>query len=183
MATYYLDIETFGGFNPEFAKIITVQYQELERASGIPKGDLVILKEWELGEAEVIKRLIENTCAASSKDFAFVPVGYNLKFEHKFLSYRSKMYNLPIIDIGSKPMIDLHPAAVIMNNCKFLGSGLDRMTGKAQSGSQIAEWYQDKNYNQIINYIEDETREFLKFFGWMCKEMPALHKRFMMYIS
>ena len=101
-----LDIETTG-LEPESSKIITIQYQQLDRNSGVPKGPLVILREWELGEAEIIKRFIENTPAASGRDFDFVPVGYNLKFEHKFLRHRAERYGLPAIDILGRPMLDL----------------------------------------------------------------------------
>ncbi len=181
MGTFYLDIET-SGLKPESSKIITIQYQALERSDGTPKGPLIILKEWELTEREMIRRFIDNTEIASSKSFDFVPVGYNLRFEQSFLNYKSKLYNLPIIDIHDKPMLDLSTTGVLMNNCKFYGSGLDRITGKSQSGSEIASWYANERYDEIIHYIEDETREFLKFFGWLCKEMPVLHKKFVTYI-
>ena len=178
MGTYYLDIETTG-LEPGSSKIITIQYQQLDRNSGMPKGPLVILREWELGEAEIIKRFIENTPAASGSDFDFVPVGYNLKFEHKFLRHRAERYGLPAIDILGKPMLDLHMTGVIMNGCEFAGSGLDRMTGKSQSGSSIGTWYGQKDYDRIVRYVEDEAREFSKFFVWLCRELPILHKRFM----
>ena len=51
MANYYLDIETTG-LDPGNSSIITIQYQELERGTGRPVGELSILKEWELGRGE-----------------------------------------------------------------------------------------------------------------------------------
>ncbi|HLC37158.1 MAG TPA: hypothetical protein VJJ53_00015, partial [Candidatus Nanoarchaeia archaeon] len=53
---YYLDLET-QGLNPETDKIVTLQYQQLN-SEGDPVGNLVILKEWELGEEELIKRFL-----------------------------------------------------------------------------------------------------------------------------
>ncbi len=46
MPEYYFDIETTG-LNPESAKIITFQFQELSQVSGIPATKLVIAKEWD----------------------------------------------------------------------------------------------------------------------------------------
>ncbi|MCE2499079.1 MAG: hypothetical protein J4F28_08900 [Nitrosopumilaceae archaeon] len=177
MGTYYLDIET-SGLDERASKIITVQYQALDRNSGAPAGPLVILKEWEHGEREVLRRFVENTDVSSGKGFDFVPVGYNLGFEHRFLSRRSEMHGLPTINIRDRPMMDLHTTGVIMNSCEFRGSGLDRMTGKAQNGSMVSRWYEDGDYGKITEYVEDEAREFLRFFAWLCKELPILHKRF-----
>ena len=177
MATYYLDIET-SGLDERTSKIVTVQYQALDRNSGTPAGPLVILKEWEHGEQEVLKRFVENTGVSSGSGFDFVPVGYNLGFEHRFLSCRSEMHGLPAINIRDRPMMDLHTTGVIMNRCEFKGSGLDRMTGKAQSGSMVGRWYADGDYGKITEYVEDEAREFIRFFSWLCRELPILHKRF-----
>ena len=58
MGTYYLDIETTG-LDEVQHKIITIQYAELERGTGNLLGELTILKEWELGEKEMLRRFIE----------------------------------------------------------------------------------------------------------------------------
>jgi len=47
--------------------------------------------------------------------FTFVPVGYNLRFEHKFLLDRCRTNGLPNIDVLDKPFIDLRPFDVVMN--------------------------------------------------------------------
>ena len=60
MTSYYLDIETTG-FDPKFDKIITIQYQQLDIASGKPIGNLIILKEWESSEKEILKKFIVDT--------------------------------------------------------------------------------------------------------------------------
>jgi len=44
MGQFYLDIETTG-LDPLKDKILTMQYQELDRNTGEAKGELVILKE------------------------------------------------------------------------------------------------------------------------------------------
>ena len=52
MTEYYFDIETLGT-DPQDDKIITIQYQKLE--DGQPVEDMVILKEWESSEGDIVK--------------------------------------------------------------------------------------------------------------------------------
>lgn len=176
MPAYYLDIETTG-LDPKTDKIITIQYQELERNTGMPAGPLTILKEWdEVNEAKMLRRFIKETYVTSKFPFDFIPVGYNLKFEDSFLSQRSKRNGLKNINIASRPLLDIQTTLVLMNHGEFKGSGLDKMTGKRQSGKKIEEWYRAEKYDKIISYVTNESEEFSRFFAWLCKEMPALHK-------
>lgn len=178
MVNYYLDIETTG-LDPKDSKIITIQYQRLERGTGRPTGPLVILKEWESTESDILDRFINATEITDVYPFSFIPTGTNLKFEHKFLHHKSTTYGKSPIDISNRPCIDVHDMLVLMNNGEFKNSGLDRMTGKQTSGKNIINWYAEKKYDRIIEYIEDETKEFSKFYVWLCKEMPLLHQQFM----
>ena len=103
MATYYLDIET-NGLDEVENKIVTIQYVELERGTGNILGELTILKEWELGEKEMLRRFIEESPITNHYSFDFIPVGYNLGFEHKFLLEKSSKYeDLFPISILSRP--------------------------------------------------------------------------------
>jgi len=177
MGTYYLDIET-DGLDEVQNKIITIQYVELERGTGKPLGDLTILKEWELGEKEMLRQFIENSPITNKYSFDFIPVGYNLGFEHKFLLEKSSRYDdLFPITVLSRPCIDLRTIGVMMNKGEFQGSGLDKMTGKKHSGSPLIDWYNEKNYDAIENYIVQETQEFVKWYSWLHKEMPELRTR------
>ena len=177
MGTYYLDIET-NGIDEFENKIITIQYVELERGTGKRLGDLTILKEWELGEKEMLRRLIEESPITNTYPFDFIPVGYNLGFEHKFLLAKSSKYDdLFPISISSRPTIDLRSIGVLMNKGEFKNSGLDKLTGKPHSGSQILPWYDTKNYEAIENYIRQETDEFVKWYEWLHKEMPQLRNK------
>ena len=182
MGTYYLDIETTG-LDEVQNKIITIQYVELERGTGSPIGDLTILKEWELGEEEMIRKFIEDSPVAHDYAFNFIPVGYNLGFEHKFLLEKSSKYDLFPINVLSKPCIDLHSIGILMNKGEFRGSGLDKLTGKKHSGTPIIHWYDVEKFNEIENYIQQETQEFVKWYEWLHQEMPQLRSKWDLEIN
>lgn len=176
MPNYYLDIETTG-IDCKKDKIISIQYQRLDSRTSLPVGQLVILKEWESSEKEII----DVFCKAgicSSDPFSFVCVGFNLKFEHNFLNVRSKLHSLKEIDILSKPFLDLQSCAVIMNNGMFKNSGLDKITNKPHSGSPIPKWYLDKDYDKITRYIQTEANEFIRFASYLYKELPVCLNNF-----
>jgi len=175
--TSYLDIETTG-LDPKTDKIITIQFQELNRYTGEAIGELVILKEWESSEKQIIEEFIRRSNILDSYDFSFVPVGYNLGFEHKFLKERSEINNLPSLDILNLPFIDLIAIGRLMNGGQFKGSGLSNLTGKQGNGNQIPDFYQNKEYDKIIDYIKNETEEFIKFNKWLYRKMPTLLPEF-----
>ena len=176
MGQFYLDIETTG-LNPAKDKIITIQFQELDRYSGEPIGELIILKEWESSEKEILKQFISKTDILTG-GFNFVPVGYNLNFEHNFLKIRTTINNLPLVDILNNPFIDLRAVGILMNKGQFKGSKLSDLTGKKEDGINIPLWYENKGYNKIIDYIINETKEFIKFNAWLYKKMPFLWSEF-----
>lgn len=176
MANFYLDIETTGLDEIE-SKITTIQYVELERGTGRQLGELTILKEWELGEEGMLKKFIDDSPISNVSKWDFVPVGYNLGFEHKFLLEKSSKYNLSKIEILDRAYIDLHHIGILMNKGEFSGSGLDKLTGKSHSGGRVVDWYHGKKYDEIENYIKNETREFVKWCTWLHKEMPELRTR------
>ena len=173
MGQFYLDIETTG-LDPRKDKILTIQYQELDRNTGEAKGELIILKEWESSEKEIIQQFIRNTNLLEGHIFGFIPVGYNLNFEHNFLKQRAIINNLDNIDILDRPFIDLRAIGILMNSGEFKGSGLDKLTGKESNGKNIPMWYNNGEYELILRYIQIETQEFIKFNQWLYKKMPEM---------
>ena len=176
MGTYYLDIETTG-LNPDHDSIITIQYQELKRETGKPVGDLAILRSWESSEAEILNLLSSVTPIWDSYPFAFVPVGYNLKFEYRFLRARSHHYGLPVIDIISRPWMDLQGTGILMNRGEFKGSALDDITDKKRGGGFVPDWYNNGEYRKIDAYVRDEASAFIRFYMWLLETMPGVQKR------
>ena len=168
---YYLDIETTG-LDPLHSKIITIQYMELDEDTAKPRGPLKILKEWESDEKTILKKFME--IFRPGNDWAFVPIGFNLNFEHKFFWQRCISNSLEPFDIFNRPFLDLHTIAVIMNGGSFKGSGLDKITNKPSSGKNIPKLYYEKNYAEIESYIKKEADEFSIFCSKLYEELPAL---------
>ena len=177
MTNFYVDVETTGT-DPKNDKIITIQFVELNRNTASAKGELRILKEWELGEKQVIQQFIAETKVLDPYTFSFVGVGYNLNFDHNFLFERSKVHGFPPVDILSKPFIDLKGIGVIMNKGEFKGSGLDKLTGKPRDGSIIPVWYSEKKYTEIETYVKMEAQEFIKYCSWLYRELPSMLDKF-----
>jgi DNA polymerase III alpha subunit (gram-positive type) len=177
MPNYYLDIETTG-LNPEKDQILTIQYQKLDRNTGRAIENLTILKAWESSEKEIIKQFLENTEILEDYAFSFIPVGYNLSFEHNFLKKRAEIYCLPQVDILNNPFIDLRAVGILMNEGEFKGSGLDKLTGKEGTGRLVPIWFENTEYDKIIKYIELEAKEFIRFNSWLYNRMPNLLKLF-----
>ena len=167
----YLDIETTG-LDPLHSKIITIQYMELDEDTAKPRGPLKILKEWESDEKTILKKFME--VFRPGNDWAFVPIGFNLNFEHKFFWQRCISNSLEPFDIFNRPFLDLHTIAVIMNKGSFKGSGLDKITNKPSSGKNIPKLYYEKNYTEIESYIKKEADEFSIFCSKLYEELPAL---------
>ena len=167
---YYTDLETTG-LNPEEDKILTLQYQPLDK-DGNTIGDLVILKEWEIGEEELIKRFLY-----IFKKWEFIPVGMNLAFDFKFLFAKIKKYTGKEIDLNELsniPHLDIKPILVLMNGGNFKGAKLSNFTSKGQNGIAIPEYYKNQEYEKIIGYVEKEADEFIKFYKYLKQNLVLL---------
>ncbi len=154
MTEYYFDIETLG-IDPQDDKIITIQYQMLE--DGEPAGDLVILKEWESSEGDIVKEILNRQLLEPG--WNFVPVGNRLRFDIIFIIEKAQKYGL--LDwkpsdmkyyFFNKPTLDISPILVMMNNLKFFGSGIDNFT-KKQRGSIVPVHYGNEEFDEIVKYI------------------------------
>jgi len=91
---------------------------------------------------------------------------------------RTVANELPPVDVLDHPFIDLKAFGVIMNKGEFKGSGLDKITNKPIPGTQVPVWYENKEYDKIVDYIEEETVAFLQLNAWLYKEMPLFLERF-----
>ena len=170
---YYLDIETTG-LDPLHAKIITIQYMELERNTAKPISPLKILKEWESDEKTILKKFISDSGIADGYKFSFIPIGFNLQFEHSFFWQRCISNGLKPVGILDRPFLDLKTVAVIMNRGEFKGASLHNITNKPHGGGNIPQLYDEKKYAEIESYIKTEAEEFSSFCSKLYKELPQL---------
>ncbi len=182
MANYYLDIETTG-LDPKTCNIITLQYAGLDGWTGELSSDIHVLTEWDCcGEKGILERFAAETNFMHENVFAFIPVGYCLSFEEKFL--RDKMgkhgicgrYGFNKVDIMERPHVDLHSVGILCNGGAFKGSGLSNMTSKQGNGSNIPELYAAGNHEAIMEYVRNEAHAFVNWYVWLLKQMPAVHR-------
>ena len=172
MTEYYLDVET-EGTDPARDKIISIQFQSL--IDGNPQGEFHVLTEWEFGEKEVVRMILERQVLDAGWDF--VPIGNRLKFDLAFLIERSQKHGL--IQWGTaelkhyffaKPMIDLGPMLVLMNAGKFQGSSIMNFTGKSRPSAEVPVLYHQGRYKEIIEYVEREREVTIALY----RELRAL---------
>ena len=168
------------GFDPLNDKIITIQFQELDRHTGEPIGVLNILKEWESSEKEILTEFLPNV---TQSKWDFVMIGNNLLFEFSFLTYRAKKHGLHDFDIlhwRDRAQVDLQPVLVMINSRAFNPfSGTKNLISKTGnvSGRDIPGLYNDKRWPVIIKYIQDEAEDFINAFKTLKGEMPSLSEK------
>ena len=176
MSDYYFDIETNPtGDKPDFKndEILTIQFQQIDIKTGEIKGELNILKSWESSERDILQRFY-NIFSPEDK-WKFVPIGCNLSFDFfsLFCRWGKIDINVPIKNLFVEhPYIDIQAILVIFNRGLFRGSTLGKFIGKQYSGLKVSEWYAQKNYASIQEYIEDETDRFIKLYQFLLQRLP-----------
>ena len=175
LVEHYFDLETTG-LDPEHDKIITIQIQELVGRTGEPIGEIDILKEWESSEKEIIEKVMPLlTC---ENPFEFIIVGKNLMFDFMFLDERAKKYGLKGMDlhcIHDRAFIDLKHSLVMINEGVFRGYNKLLKKGKF-ANVQVPKLYEEKNYEEIVEYIKEEAKIFVDAYQKLRKNMPSLAK-------
>lgn len=178
MAEYYFDMETTG-FNFDKDEIITIQWQKISGFTGEPIGELNILRRWEYeneekAEKEMIKVFIPNL---NCRRWDFIFIGKNLAFDFCMLDRRMRHYGLGDFNLQhfyDKAIIDIKPILVIINNGKFIG--YNKLIPKTNpiENKEISELYRQEKYDQIIQYIQDEAKDFIKAYQTLKREIPKL---------
>jgi hypothetical protein len=173
MTEYYFDMETTGvDFDND--EIITIQWQRLNGFTGEPIGKLNILKRWDSSEKEILKAFYPNL-KCNKWDFIFV--GKNLLFDFCLLNERLKHYGLGEIDLRwvyERVSLDVKPILVIMHDGNF--KAYDEVLPKTNPipNNMIPQLYREERYPEIIQYIEDENRDFTKAYQTFKKEIAPL---------
>ena len=145
-------------------KIITIQYQQLDGDTGKPEDELKILKEWESSEEEIVKTFAKDM---DLNDpfwwWNFRPVGNNLYFEWAHLTPKLKKHcgvNFDFTKLAHN--MELTPTAILINHGVKKGS--TKMFGKEGKAVNMKNWYYNKDYDSIENYIKEETEDFVNRF-------------------
>ncbi len=109
-------------------------------------------------------------------DFSFIPIGMNLYgFDLISLIYRLNHYfnlNLSVELFRNRPVIDIKSILIMMNDGQF--KGYNSILGKKQPGNVVRTYYENKDYDKIIEYIKDETANFIEKYQILRKEVPNL---------
>jgi len=170
---YYFDIETTG-LDPKSDRIITFQFQELSQVSGIPVTKLVIAKEWDndCSENTILEWMKE--LLIDQQSWRFVPVGNNLLFDLFFIAERMGNYfHIDfLIRLINRPFIDIKHILVMINGGHF--KNYSRMIPKTDLGINVPVWYQKKQYEKIISYVEMEVAAFVRTYGILKRNLPSL---------
>ena len=174
MPLYYLDLETTG-LDPNRGEILTIQTKRLQGGRAV--GPTVVHKAWESSEASIVRAFLEET-AFFSEPWTFVPCGFNLDFEFRWLFVKAKRYGLlpptSRLENMDKPHLDLKDLAVLMNRGEFKGAKLENFSTKMGSGDLVIRAIAAKDYASILAYIEQETEAFCRLYEALSDEMPNL---------
>jgi hypothetical protein len=188
MTAYYFDIETNALKLPnnereiDYANspIITIQYQPIYDNTGKPRGDLTILKAWESSEEQILKQFwnFSHLCDYNDETlWNFIPVGCNLTFEFITLLHRWKHYNFNGVNatkLFKHSKFDIQSILTAFNRGKFKGSALNDFSKKKCNGSIIKQLVETKNYQAIIDYIEDEANAFIDTYKFIMEQLPKI---------
>jgi uncharacterized protein YprB with RNaseH-like and TPR domain len=178
---YYFDTETTGT-DPTKHKIITIQWQLLDRSSGEPVGELQILKEWESSEKEILKEFLPKI--QCDYRWNFIAIGKNLLFDFNFLDKRIEKWGLTdfrrfdLAYCQDRVFLDLKHPIVLMNNSQFVGYNevLDKDGSLEGVNAKMKELYDNEKYDEIIDYIKKEAGITIEAFKMLKKHMPSLRK-------
>ncbi len=174
MAECYFDMETTGT-NFDKDEIITIQWQELDRFTGEPTGELNILKSWESSEKEILGNFIPKL---TGYRWYFVFIGKNLLFDFNMLNQRMKHHNLGefnLRNLDERVTLDIKPVLVLM---KGAFKDYDKVIPKTNplENKDIPRLFRERKFPEIIQYIEDEAKDFINAFQTLKREMPSLTK-------
>ena len=183
MPQYYFDIVTYSPGNkpdPEKDRIISIQYQKIDFRSGTALQDMVVHKEWESSEEEIVTRFFDKFFRGGQNKWIFIPVGYDLnaiweiitlKFE-EYLGphFRNKRFHYTI------PSIDLQPVVVLLNGGNFIGANLEKFTKEPAYKNQVKTWYDGGEHAKIEENIHSSAATFLKFYAKVKKNCPIILK-------
>lgn len=91
--------------------------------------------------------------------------GNNLLFDFRFLVNKINKYQNAGITLEyfiSRPHVDIKPIMIFANGGRFKGCHF--VLNKSSNGALVPQWYKEKQYNSILNYIKEEAVAFCDFY-------------------
>lgn len=159
---------------------MSIQYRQLSDELA-PVGTFQIMAEWEWGEKQILQMVLNKGVLEPTWDF--VPVGNRLRFDLTFLIERATKWKLIEWDLAklkyfwfTKPMLDLGPILVLMNEARFAGSSLGAFARK-ESGAKIPSLYRQGRSKEIIEYVTQEHTAMLSVLRAAADDLKALGER------
>lgn len=175
MPEFYFDIETTG-INPASDSIVTIQWHDLSTrnyADVMPR----ILCAWDTSEREILRTFLVWS-RFFTEPWNFIPVGFNLDFEMRFIFIRAKAHGLIPPEAkfeelaAAKPRKDLKHIVVLMNGGSFKGASLENFSAKPSSGHEVIQALQEGNHDKIFDYIQKEMWGFIRLYARLETDLP-----------
>ena len=154
----------------------------------VNKTDIVVLKEWESGERDILLKF-HKFLKGELKKGILTLVGFNvLKFDIPCLIYRFHYHKLnplnKIFEIFRKAYVrDLRQCLLPFNKYSFKGLSAERIaeifriTKPCYSGSQIKGFYDRKKYGKIVEHAISDIK-FLSDLSWSIRDPKMIFERF-----
>lgn len=172
MQTWYLDLET-DGTDPHAGRILTIQTHRIQDGRAV--GSTRVQTVWDGGEAHLVRTFLEETDFFRDP-WAFVPVGFNLGYDLKWLFVKGKQHGIlpkhSRFEAVEKPRIDLRDVAVMMNGGRLKGARLEMFSPKMGSGDLVEKALAAEDRGSIVAYVQQETAAFLTLYEALAEAMP-----------
>jgi len=181
MPAYYLSIEgmkTGEKSDPATDRLVTLQYQKIDLTTGETLDVLVILREWECSEKEIVTTFYNQFFRPGTPVTQFIPVGLNLDYTYEMLLALFRKYGLaPPTSYElyyQRPRFDLRPIIILLNNGRFAGASLDAFTLKKGEDRHMEKWYDKKEFGRIEHYVREEATRFLKVLQYLSRNKSRM---------
>lgn len=182
------------GDDPARDKIVTIQFRKLSDLAQGEVAPLIILREWQhpQGERGILHDFNKAT-GYFDRRWDCVKTGWNLDFEKEWFKHKGTGYGL--IPWGkaadfSRPVVDVMHVGLLMNADRsrpldakgnvpnmFYGASLDRFSRKRSKGAYITQFYHERRYGAIDDYVRQEADAFVELWQTLIETMPQVWRK------